>query len=58
MFKCTEVEQLSLKVTIVVEFHAKDKDNKPVNQWHALDVRSSDIWGYRLIGKQGQTPKH
>ena len=32
----------------------KDKDNKPVNQWHMQDVRNSDIWGYRLMGKQGQ----
>ena len=56
MFKCTEVKRPSLKVTIVVEVHAKDKDNKPVNQWHALDM--SDIWEYRLMGKQGQIPKH
>ena len=58
MFKCTEVKRPSLKVTIVVEVRVKDKDNKPVNQWHALAMRSSDIWKYRLMGKQGQTPKH
>ena len=45
-----------LQATIAIAVRAKDRDNKPVNQRHVADTGSSDISGYRLMGKQDQTP--
>ena len=49
-------EVTELQATIAIAVHVKDKDNKPVNQRHVADMGSSDISGYRLMGKQSQTP--
>ena len=49
-------EVTELQATIAIAVHAKDRNNKPVNKRHVADTGSSDISGYRLMGKQGQTP--
>ena len=49
-------EVTELQATIAIAVCAKDRDNKSVNQRHTTDTGSSDISGFRLMGKQGQTP--
>ena len=49
-------ELTKFQATIAIAVCMKDRDNKPVNQQHMPDTRSSDISRYRLMGKQGLAP--